>query len=72
MLKLKVEFCNLASEYDPEPNPPYFTSYAIRATLDYLTSCHGGESLVSVLCKTKVNKTPTRKGGVDKQFQYCF
>ena len=46
---------SLDSEYDPEPNPPFFTSYAIKGTLDYLTSCHGGDSLVAVLCKTKVN-----------------
>ena len=42
-------------ETDPEPDPPYFTSHAIKATFDYLTSCHpGGKSLVSLLCSNKV------------------
>ncbi|KAJ7363432.1 hypothetical protein OS493_009586 [Desmophyllum pertusum] len=41
-------------ETDPEPDPPYFTSHAIKATFDYLTSCHpGGKSLVSLLCSNK-------------------
>ena len=40
---------------DPEPDPPYFTSHAIKATFDFLTSCHpGGKSLVAVLCNNKV------------------
>ena len=40
---------------DPEPDPPFFTSHAIKATFDYLTSCHPGDkSIVSVLCTSKV------------------
>ena len=40
---------------DPEPDPPHFTSHAIKATFDFLTRCHsGGKSLVSVLCNSKV------------------
>ena len=42
-------------ETDPEPDPPFFTSHAIKATFDYLTSCHpGAKSIVSVLCTSKV------------------
>nr|NP_001107666.1 ataxia telangiectasia mutated [Strongylocentrotus purpuratus]ABY60856.1 ataxia telangiectasia mutated [Strongylocentrotus purpuratus] len=40
---------------DPEPDPPFFTSYMIKATLDHLTTCHaGGRSLtlISLLAKT--------------------
>ncbi|XP_070568138.1 serine-protein kinase ATM-like [Ptychodera flava] len=41
-------------ETDPKPNPPYFTSYTIKATLDYLTGCHqGNKSLVSLLSKSQ-------------------
>ncbi|XP_074626555.1 serine-protein kinase ATM-like isoform X2 [Acropora palmata] len=42
-------------ESDPEPEPPHFTSHAITATFDFLTKCHGGTSLVSVLCNHKDN-----------------
>ncbi|EDO36404.1 predicted protein [Nematostella vectensis] len=42
-------------ESDPEPNPPFFTSYAIKATLEYMTRCYPGETVVSVLCKNKDN-----------------
>ena len=43
-------------ETDPEPNPPYFTSYAIRGTLEYLTGCHKEttKSLITVLSYNKV------------------
>ncbi|XP_063954158.1 serine-protein kinase ATM-like isoform X2 [Lytechinus pictus] len=40
---------------DPEPDPPFFTSYMIKATLDHLTTCHAGGSsltLISLLAKT--------------------
>ncbi|XP_010789117.1 serine-protein kinase ATM [Notothenia coriiceps] len=43
-------------ELDPVPNPPYFSSYVIKATLDYLSKCHSAnhKSLVAVLSKTPV------------------
>ncbi|KAK3748805.1 hypothetical protein QZH41_016010, partial [Actinostola sp. cb2023] len=44
-----------SSATDPDPNLPYFTSQAIQASLDYLTGCFKGESLVGVLCKSKVS-----------------
>ncbi|KAM9320664.1 serine-protein kinase ATM [Gastrophryne carolinensis] len=45
------QFCR---ELDPPPNPPYFPSYVIKATLDYINSCHKSKlkSLVAVLSKT--------------------
>ncbi|CAB1347999.1 unnamed protein product [Coregonus sp. 'balchen'] len=41
-------------ELDPAPNPPYFSSYVIKATLDYLSKCHSAnhKSLVAILSKT--------------------
>uniref|UniRef100_A0A3B4ARZ4 non-specific serine/threonine protein kinase n=1 Tax=Periophthalmus magnuspinnatus TaxID=409849 RepID=A0A3B4ARZ4_9GOBI len=41
------------TELDPVPNPPYFTSHVIRATLDYLSKCHSAnhKSLVAILSK---------------------
>ncbi|XP_035241866.1 serine-protein kinase ATM [Anguilla anguilla] len=44
-------------ELDPAPNPPYFSSYVIKATLDYLSKCHGssGRSLVAILSKTPIS-----------------
>ncbi|KAM8974926.1 serine-protein kinase ATM [Pelodytes ibericus] len=41
-------------ELDPAPNPPYFPSYVIKATLDYISSCHKSKlkSLVAILSKT--------------------
>ncbi|XP_073469598.1 serine-protein kinase ATM [Aquarana catesbeiana] len=41
-------------ELDPPPNPPYFPSYVIKATLDYISSCHNSKlkSLVAILSKT--------------------
>lgn len=43
-------------ELDPVPNPPYFSSYVIKATLDYLSKCHSAnhKSLVAILSKTPV------------------
>lgn len=46
-------------ELDPAPNPPYFSSYVIKATLDYLSKCHSAnqsstKSLVAILSKTPV------------------
>ena len=47
-------FCH-SRYYDPPTEQPYFTSHAIKATLDYLTKCHdGSNTLVSILCKRKV------------------
>ncbi|XP_047449742.1 serine-protein kinase ATM isoform X2 [Mugil cephalus] len=44
-------------ELDPVPNPPYFSSYVIRATLDYLSKCHSAnhKSLVAILSKTPIS-----------------
>lgn len=44
---------NFTGELDPAPNPPYFTSQVIRATLDYLSKCHSAnhKSLVAILSK---------------------
>ncbi|XP_075055005.1 serine-protein kinase ATM [Mixophyes fleayi] len=41
-------------ELDPAPNPPYFPSYVIKATLDYISSCHKSKmkSLVAILSKS--------------------
>jgi len=48
------DISQFTKESDPEPDPPYFTSHAIKATFDYLISCHtGGKSLISVLCSSK-------------------
>ncbi|XP_054829190.1 serine-protein kinase ATM [Eublepharis macularius] len=40
-------------DLDPIPNPPHFPSYVIKATLDYISSCHKtkSKSLVAVLSK---------------------
>ncbi|XP_042315979.1 serine-protein kinase ATM isoform X2 [Sceloporus undulatus] len=42
-----------AGALDPSPNPPYFPSYIIRATLDYTSSCCKTKSkeLVAILSK---------------------
>ncbi|XP_063061017.1 serine-protein kinase ATM [Engraulis encrasicolus] len=44
-------------ELDPAPNPPHFSSYVIKATLGYLSKCHGAnnKSLVAILSKTPVS-----------------
>ncbi|CAN9511502.1 unnamed protein product [Ophioblennius macclurei] len=42
-------------ELDPEPNPPYFSSYVIKSTLDYLSKCHKDKSLVTILSKTPIS-----------------
>ncbi|KAJ7995488.1 hypothetical protein DPEC_G00245090 [Dallia pectoralis] len=44
-------------ELDPAPNPPYFSSHVIKATLDYLSKCHSAnhKSLVAVLSKTPIS-----------------
>ncbi|XP_020498541.2 serine-protein kinase ATM [Labrus bergylta] len=44
-------------ELDPAPNPPYFSSYVIKATLDYLSMCHSTnqKSLVTILSKTPIS-----------------
>ncbi|NWY72580.1 ATM kinase, partial [Erithacus rubecula] len=41
-------------ELDPAPNPPHFPSYVIKATLDYISSCHKSKlkSIVAVLSKS--------------------
>ncbi|XP_066028150.1 serine-protein kinase ATM isoform X2 [Pocillopora verrucosa] len=48
------DISQFSRDTDPEPDPPHFTSHAIKATFDFLTRCHsGGKSLVSVLCNSK-------------------
>eukprot|EP00066_Takifugu_rubripes_P017315 XP_011606581.1 PREDICTED: serine-protein kinase ATM [Takifugu rubripes] len=44
-------------ELDPAPNPPFFSSYVIKATLDYLSKCHSAnhKSLVAILSKTPIS-----------------
>uniref|UniRef100_A0A672RVI7 Serine-protein kinase ATM n=1 Tax=Sinocyclocheilus grahami TaxID=75366 RepID=A0A672RVI7_SINGR len=44
-------------ELDPAPNPPFFSSYVIKATLDYLSKCHSAnhKSLVAILSKTPMS-----------------
>ncbi|KAM4566592.1 serine-protein kinase ATM isoform 3-T3 [Odontesthes bonariensis] len=44
-------------ELDPVPNPPYFSSQVIKATLDYLSKCHSAnhKSLVTILSKTPIS-----------------
>uniref|UniRef100_A0A8C9U8F7 non-specific serine/threonine protein kinase n=1 Tax=Serinus canaria TaxID=9135 RepID=A0A8C9U8F7_SERCA len=41
-------------ELDPAPNPPHFPSYVIKATLDYISSCHKSKlkSIIEVLSKS--------------------
>ncbi|XP_063286192.1 serine-protein kinase ATM [Pelobates fuscus] len=48
------DLIQFAGELDPAPNPPYFPSYVIKATLDYISSCHKSKlkSLVAILSKT--------------------
>uniref|UniRef100_M4AR83 Serine-protein kinase ATM n=1 Tax=Xiphophorus maculatus TaxID=8083 RepID=M4AR83_XIPMA len=45
------------TELDPVPNPPHFSSYVIKATLDYLSKCHSAshKSLVAILSKTPIS-----------------
>ncbi|XP_072528166.1 serine-protein kinase ATM-like, partial [Salminus brasiliensis] len=44
-------------ELDPAPNPPFFSSKVIKATLHYLSSCHSAnhKSLVTILSKTPMS-----------------
>ncbi|KAL7851463.1 hypothetical protein AOLI_G00218190 [Acnodon oligacanthus] len=44
-------------ELDPAPNPPFFSSSVIKATLDYLSKCHSAthKSLVAILSKTPMS-----------------
>ncbi|XP_061537263.1 serine-protein kinase ATM isoform X2 [Phycodurus eques] len=44
-------------ELDPVPNPPFFSSHVIKATLDYLSKCHSAnhKSLVAILSKTPIS-----------------
>nr|XP_033803696.1 serine-protein kinase ATM isoform X2 [Geotrypetes seraphini] len=49
-----AELVQFAGELDPAPNPPCFPSYVIKATLDYISSCHKSklQSLVAILSKS--------------------
>ncbi|NP_001081968.1 ATM serine/threonine kinase L homeolog [Xenopus laevis] len=48
------DLLQFAGELDPAPNPPYFPSSVIKATLHYISSCHKSKmkSLVTILSKT--------------------
>nr|XP_014351298.1 PREDICTED: serine-protein kinase ATM [Latimeria chalumnae] len=48
-----AELVKYAGEMDPVPNPPHFPSHIIKATLDYISSCHKTKlkSLVAILSK---------------------
>ncbi|XP_063807673.1 serine-protein kinase ATM isoform X2 [Pseudophryne corroboree] len=50
----EMQASQFTRELDPAPNPPYFPSYVIKATLDYISSCHKSKmkSLVAILSKT--------------------
>ncbi|XP_006815117.1 serine-protein kinase ATM-like [Saccoglossus kowalevskii] len=55
---LNSDIGQFVKDTDPQPNPPSFTSYTIKATLDYLTECHqvsgsSNKSLISLLSKTQ-------------------
>ncbi|XP_069496513.1 serine-protein kinase ATM isoform X1 [Ambystoma mexicanum] len=47
------DLIKFAGELDPAPNPPHFPSYVIKATLDYISSCHKSKlkSIVAILSK---------------------
>uniref|UniRef100_UPI0037E93D82 serine-protein kinase ATM n=1 Tax=Semicossyphus pulcher TaxID=241346 RepID=UPI0037E93D82 len=53
----KGDLKRFIGELDPAPNPPYFSSYVIKATLDYLSKCHSAnhKSLVAILSKTPIS-----------------
>ncbi|KAM8905494.1 serine-protein kinase ATM [Spinachia spinachia] len=44
-------------ELDPVPNPPYFSSNVIKATLEYLSKCNSAnhKTLVAILSKTPIS-----------------
>ncbi|XP_053871494.1 serine-protein kinase ATM isoform X1 [Malaclemys terrapin pileata] len=48
-----ADLSKFTGELDPAPNPPHFPSYVIKATLDYISSCHKTKlkSIVAVLSK---------------------
>uniref|UniRef100_A0A8C3RPQ8 non-specific serine/threonine protein kinase n=1 Tax=Chelydra serpentina TaxID=8475 RepID=A0A8C3RPQ8_CHESE len=48
-----ADLSKFTGELDPAPNPPHFSSYVIKATLDYISSCHKTKlkSIVAVLSK---------------------
>ncbi|XP_030632937.1 serine-protein kinase ATM isoform X2 [Chanos chanos] len=51
------ELQRFTGELDPAPNPPFFSSYVIKATLDYLSKCHSAshKTLVAILSKTPIS-----------------
>lgn len=53
----KGDLQKFTGELDPAPNPPFFSSYVIKATLDYLSKCHSAnhKSLVAILSKTPMS-----------------
>ncbi|KAM6946333.1 serine-protein kinase ATM [Aplochiton taeniatus] len=53
----KGDLRRFIGELDPAPNPPYFSSYVIKATLEYLSKCHSAnhKSLVAILSKTPMS-----------------
>lgn len=64
----------LLRELDPVPNPPYFSSYVIKATLDYLSMCHSAnhKTLVAILSKTPVRQSSWPWCGTTCFFFFAF
>ncbi|GCB70201.1 hypothetical protein scyTo_0010722, partial [Scyliorhinus torazame] len=48
-----IELVKFSGAMDPAPNPPYFPSAVIKATLEYISSCHKEKfkSLVAILSR---------------------
>ncbi|KAM9801505.1 serine-protein kinase ATM [Neosynchiropus ocellatus] len=53
----KGDLKQFVGELDPAPNPPYFSSHVIKATMEYLSKCHSANhrSLVAILSKTPIS-----------------
>ncbi|XP_061781898.1 serine-protein kinase ATM [Nerophis lumbriciformis] len=51
------DLTRFTGELDPVPNPPYFSSHVIKATLEYLSKCHSAnhKSLVAILSKSPMS-----------------
>uniref|UniRef100_A0A6J0UF85 non-specific serine/threonine protein kinase n=1 Tax=Pogona vitticeps TaxID=103695 RepID=A0A6J0UF85_9SAUR len=49
----KSDLKRFTGDLDPAPNPPYFPSYVIKATLDYIGSCYKTKSkeLIAIISK---------------------
>ncbi|KAL6116348.1 atm [Pungitius sinensis] len=51
------DLTRFTGELDPIPNPPYFSSNVIKATLEYLSKCNSAnhKTLVAILSKTPIS-----------------